>query len=444
MALAVVNRAQGGSTASSTTVASPATSHTAGNLLVAMIEWNNGGGHTISGIANTAGDTWIQCGTVVTAGSNDIAIYYVKSSLGHASDVVTLTFGAAQIYRAIVVYQISGADTTSPLVSVRSNNGATSPATLPSFIFSGASEIICGIMSTGTGTTKTPPTGYVLTDFGVSGDANKYYGDFYHISTENGEVPSISFSPTSWIASGVSFKEAAGSGITHVQSTARASGGSATSFTITPGAQPSIGNAIIVPVSIYGASATISVTDNSSNTYTQAVTRDSAGTAFIWYCGKLTATNASFQITVTITSGASWWAASAIEVTNVGSGGLTVDQTVSQVTSPGATTLSTGTTASLTGPDDFVVACTNISNAQSSITVASVSPPWTQEYEVLPGTNTPGEGVSRSLTSTAGTTVNCSWTVSTTTTAANVLAAFRATTSGGAVATVQSFVWGPI
>jgi len=168
---------------------------------------------------------------------------------------------------------------------------------------------------------------------------------------------------------------------------------------------PAVGNAIVVGVLSYGQDAT-GCTDNYGNTYSLAVSRFGVTPRLaVYYCSKVTTSGASF--TVTPTWGSTDYLAIAIEISGVGSG-LVVDKTASNT--GGGTTPSTGTTAALTANNVLLVALHAIANTQTSITVESVSPAWTEEAEFLPFSDVPGEIDTRILTSGLGTTASCSWT----------------------------------
>jgi hypothetical protein len=129
--IAFVNRAHFSSAAIAMTVASPATSHAAGNLLVALVQWQV---NNFSSIANTAADTWTEAVSArQDTGSNRHRIYYAYNSLGHATDVVTVTFSAADTtYRMITVLQFSGALTTDPLDDADQATGNSAAPATPS------------------------------------------------------------------------------------------------------------------------------------------------------------------------------------------------------------------------------------------------------------------------------------------------------------------------
>jgi len=105
-------------TSSSSTVALAYTSNvTSGSLLVATVAWGDST-QTISGVADSLGQTWTQVGSTVTGldelGFWRMAVFY-KANSGAGADTVTATFSAATTYRQISVTEYSGILTASPL-----------------------------------------------------------------------------------------------------------------------------------------------------------------------------------------------------------------------------------------------------------------------------------------------------------------------------------------
>ena len=225
-----------------------------------------------------------------------------------------------------------------------------------------------------------------------------------------------------------------------VQATARVSG-SGTSIAIPFSTPPTVGNAILVPVAAQQNGIVLGTcTDNYGNTYALAKSQiQTTGTdvaAAIYVCEQLTASGASFTITVTFSPSGNY-TASAIEVS--GGTGLVLDKTAGAVGS--STTPATGATAALTAAEEFVVALHAIGTNMASITIAVVSPTWTQEFEQLSSSGAcAGEADSRILTSASGTTTSASWTDGTTGNWAAALAAFKAGASAQSVsgATIAS------
>ena len=223
--------------------------------------------------------------------------------------------------------------------------------------------------------------------------------------------------------------------LARVQGTGRVFATSTTSVALTFAAPPTVGNGIVVLVSLFQAIGPMTTTcaDNRGNTYASAATRNTAGvqiSSTIHYCSLVGTTGTPFTVTLTITSGTGvYFEAAAVEVSGVGTG-LLLDQTATNAGS--GTAISTGTTAGLTGTEVLLVAAHAVAANQSTITVATVTPAWTQECENLSYSATiASEGDTRVLTSAAGTTQAATWTDAPGGNFTAVLAAFKAGASGG-------------
>jgi hypothetical protein len=206
MAIAFVNRAQGGGSVSASSIISPAAAHTAGNLLVALMTFDASGGN-FSSITDTAGNTWIQAGTETLAGpgNNKLRIYYAYNCLGNASNVVTVNLSAGTVYRSLVVLQFSGIQTSSdPLSDNKAGTGSSTSIASSSLTVTASSEVICAIII-GVHDTIVGGSGYTLTSFAITGDPNKYYADEYHIVSAS-EAATGTQSTGSWDIKAASFK----------------------------------------------------------------------------------------------------------------------------------------------------------------------------------------------------------------------------------------------
>jgi hypothetical protein len=183
------------------------------------------------------------------------------------------------------------------------------------------------------------------------------------------------------------------------------SGAPVTHTFVTP---PQVGNGIIVPVIIWrGGSDFTSLVDNQGNSFTLVHNQlNGVNRTGIYYLPKLNAVTAPYTLTLTVSSVATSIMATAIEVGGVGAG-LALDQ---KIGAGGSTsTPGTGTTPALTADKVIVVAAHTIDPSVASITVQSVSPAWTEEFEHLTNAWIVGEADSRILTGVAGTTQSCAW-----------------------------------
>jgi hypothetical protein len=210
MPLAHVSTKTGGGAGGSTTVTSGNQAHTAGNLLVAVFSGQTAN-NPISSIANTAGDTWTQAGSIFvgTSNTNYLYIYYVPSTLGHATDNVTVTYHASVLQRALTVYEFSGHDTSSPLNTTASGSATTGTAIATSSITLAASEeAIVAIMETDAGGT---PTGTGVFAGNVSVPIN-FFATMYGITSANAAATATGTSSAKWEIFAAAFKVASGGG----------------------------------------------------------------------------------------------------------------------------------------------------------------------------------------------------------------------------------------
>lgn len=199
---------------------------------------------------------------------------------------------------------------------------------------------------------------------------------------------------------------------TRVQVTPHAQALATTTVSMTFSSPPTVGNAIVVAFIYYALGGnTTTCADNRGNTYSSSGANTSGNIGVkIFHCSNVTTSGTPFIVTITANT-ATYFEASAIEVGSTG-GNLVVDKTTGS--GSGTTTIGTGSTAALTNADVFIVSGFSVTSNQSSITVESVSPSWTQEFEQLSySTSVAGEIDSRSRTGVSGTTQSCSWTVTT-------------------------------
>lgn len=212
-------RVQAGSIASAATVAATYGSATAGgNTLVALVSHNNAAGTiNATSLGDDVGNTWLLAGsefsTSAGADSNGLSIWYCQNATANAG-TVTANFSAACLYRAIVLYEVSGAATVSPLNTTSTGSAGSGTAiSTGTFTLVAASEIIFAIaIQTDGPESITPGTGYTGVNFAISGDANTYFLDEYHI-VSSGEAATATISGSApWAILAASFKAAAGGG----------------------------------------------------------------------------------------------------------------------------------------------------------------------------------------------------------------------------------------
>lgn len=160
MAVAFVNSVAANNSASDTSLAAAATSLTTGNLIVGAIGWDSTV-TTVTGVTDTAGNTY-TIGTRVNYGSfadSYVTPFWCISATGNASNIVTVTLGAAATFRRLVTVQYSGlgsgtkvdeqADATTAAVNARVTY------TTPSLTL-GGSGVLVGIAAPYSSVTMAP------------------------------------------------------------------------------------------------------------------------------------------------------------------------------------------------------------------------------------------------------------------------------------------------
>lgn len=211
MALAFVSRANTPTHATGTSVASPAQSHTTGNLLVVCIQAQSGG-TALSSVTDTAGNTYTKTTSSPVnngGGVNYDYIYYAKNVTGNASNIITATWAVSYNYLAIAVYEFSGADTTAPFVTDSTGSGASTNMTTGTLSLGGVSCVIVAIMENDSANVTAAGTGYTkaITDDGG------YIVDEYHITSTDEAATATQAANLAYGIIGAAFKVAAAAGI---------------------------------------------------------------------------------------------------------------------------------------------------------------------------------------------------------------------------------------
>lgn len=204
MAIAFVNRANDGNTAGATTMAAPATSHTTGNALIAIVYSTWASAASDSTVADTAGNTYTPVAAgVVQQGNNAVEIFYAYNITGHASNVVTATYADTVSYRAITVLQFSGLGTSDPLEDSDSATGNGTTQSTPTLTRTSSDALI---VAGGTANlSQSGGAGYTYNNFGITGDANTYFCDEYKIVGAD-EAPTATCDSSDWVFIGASFE----------------------------------------------------------------------------------------------------------------------------------------------------------------------------------------------------------------------------------------------
>lgn len=210
MAIALVGTPQVGFDGSaSTTVASAAKSTTSGNsLLVGCMSQEGSGVATISGVTDTAGNTF----TALTmyddgAGGGVLRWFYCHNITGDASNIVTGTWSTAERYKHIIQIEISGAKNQAPVADV---SGVALPgATVSASVDMGSAiGAIFSIATSSNDRTWTPGAGFTeINDWGTSGAADYYTGFNATGAVSTGMTAS---SASSLLLGAVGFEQAGG------------------------------------------------------------------------------------------------------------------------------------------------------------------------------------------------------------------------------------------
>ena len=213
MAIAVVNTTSGNSNTGATTLPATAASHTTGNLLVVCCVWSGNVNANVP--TDTALNTYVSTGQKANNGTTDHSeIFYAKNITGNASNIVTANFAASATFRRVMVYQISGCDTSAPFTVGEGGTAvalAAAAVTTTSWTTATADEILFGGAGTsGAAATITPGTGYTNTLAKIGTDSHMEF----RIVSATGTYTAgyTSGSNQDWWLSGASFKILGGGG----------------------------------------------------------------------------------------------------------------------------------------------------------------------------------------------------------------------------------------
>ena len=127
--------------AANNNASTPARAHTAGNQLIFGVSYQ--GTPTITGVTNTAGDTFTQIGSEVTNGVNKVRLYYAYNITGHASDVCTINISAGSFTFVIVnVIELAMDGTADPLQGTNQASGTSTTISTGSITVTDPAAII--------------------------------------------------------------------------------------------------------------------------------------------------------------------------------------------------------------------------------------------------------------------------------------------------------------
>ena len=159
MSIAIGNTSSASSNGSGTTIASSASVLTTGNTNIVLVRGATGSG-TVTGIADTAGNKYYRIGRVIAGYT--LEIWYCPNCTGHATNVVTATYGAAQTFRTICTMEVSGLG-TAPAILTNDMRIVLTATTITSGQISSSQDdflIVMAGQTSNTAQTWTPETGF--------------------------------------------------------------------------------------------------------------------------------------------------------------------------------------------------------------------------------------------------------------------------------------------
>lgn len=208
MALAFVNRSENSVPATNTASESTAAaSLTAGNLLVVCINYQTNAPNSVSGITDTAGNTFTQRGSIQTQSNNSLVIYSAENVAGHASNQVTVTFASENPFAAVAALQFSGAATSGATDGTAGASGSGTAISSGSVTVTAAEAVIVGMAEADGASHAAGGGGFTVTAF--AGSNGQYFGTGYKIVSAS-EAAAWSCGSGAWGIAAAAFKAAAG------------------------------------------------------------------------------------------------------------------------------------------------------------------------------------------------------------------------------------------
>lgn len=196
---------------------SNAINHTAGNLLIAVMGGLGADGITVTSVANTALDTWLQCAPSTRVGANGgwTDIWYVKSTNGSTVDVVTPVISTPTSQGILAVFQYSGQDATAACEAggAGTENNASTTVTSSSFspAVAGNLNIAVSLPQSQSGT-WTAGSGYALQKNEASSDGEVEDNQSAGSGAQTASIDNSNGASTQLYISIASFKPASGGG----------------------------------------------------------------------------------------------------------------------------------------------------------------------------------------------------------------------------------------
>lgn len=184
-----------GDTGSGSTIVFAAQNHATGDDLFVGVGWNFGGGSSVSGIADTAGNTYHDTGVQAVIGSNAIRLFYAYNITGHATNVITVTLTGSEVYRSACCLVMTPPGSANPLNDADTGSGNSTSLSTPSLsVFDTDGLIVSFQMAISN--SNVAGTGYTLTQYAITGDAVTYWAIQY-------KAVSAAAAPSATCASGL-------------------------------------------------------------------------------------------------------------------------------------------------------------------------------------------------------------------------------------------------
>ncbi len=192
-------------------VSSTAANHAAGNAIFVYCSTGKVGvAETVTGVTNTAGDTFVSTANAKRTGAvaTRSEWWYVLSSLGNASDVVTCTWSGNVSFPIIVTAEFAHTGTLTLDTAAHSTaEVAATSYPVGSFSTAGAGLIVYGAQTQNGNTFTAPPTP------AFTGTGNTAYGTAYRITSgvESSITPAGTSTGTDdWSAAALAVTEGGG------------------------------------------------------------------------------------------------------------------------------------------------------------------------------------------------------------------------------------------
>lgn len=180
----LVNRVSSSNLGNVASVATAATEHVAGNLLVAcVLNQTNSSTWEDASLTDTAGNTWVRVADDFTAGSNNLMrLYYAANCKGHATNVVTAAFtgGVGPLSLSVLQFTAPGA----ALTDHGEATGTGTDVTTDTLSLDGATAGILVALILSDSQQFTAGDGFTLNR--VDGGFSDYLADEYAIVTADG------------------------------------------------------------------------------------------------------------------------------------------------------------------------------------------------------------------------------------------------------------------